>query len=62
MQGNGQLLGGCWLVTLLIGEHLNHKKLLADRSMTIREKIVTTETLAILPPLCDFHQRQFQCL
>jgi hypothetical protein len=62
MQGNGRLLGGHRLVTLLIGEHLNHKKLLSNKSMTIREKIVAMETLAILPPLHNFRQRQFQCL
>jgi hypothetical protein len=43
---------------LLIGDHLDHKELLANRFMVVRDKILTMKALAILPPLCDFRWRE----
>jgi hypothetical protein len=62
MKGDGGLLSCGWLIPLLLNDHLDHKELLANRSMTVREKIMTMKTLAILPTLGNFCRCELQCL
>jgi hypothetical protein len=61
VRGDRQVLCFCAQLRLFLDDHLNHKQLLADNFMAIREKIITVKALAIFTPLRDFGRCESLC-